>query len=444
MGRRALVYGLAVAGEAAARALVERGWEVVVVDDAADADVAARAEALGAELRAAPTEAALGALVRDVELVVPSPGVPETHTIVEAARRPGIPLRSEIDLAYDWEQARPGGPRPMLAITGTDGKTSTTLLAAAMARASGRRAIAAGNTEIPLVAALDLDVDVFVVECTSFRLAWTEMFRPEAGTWLNLAPDHLDWHHSHDSYARAKARVWQHQRATDAAIGFADDPVVVEWLARAPGRHLTFAITGADYRVVDGRLVGPAGPFASVSDLRRHLPHDVTNALAAGATVIEGGVAEPEGVRAALAAFEAVPHRITLVAEAGGVAFYDDSKATTPHAALAAMRSFDRVVLLAGGRNKGLDLRALAAAPEHVRAVIAMGEAAPEVVAAFAGVRPVVTADGMDEAVAEARALARAGDVVLLSPGCASFDAYPGYAARGDDFARAVRDQVDQ
>jgi UDP-N-acetylmuramoylalanine--D-glutamate ligase len=446
MGRRALVYGLAIAGEAVARALVARGWEVAVADDAPSPAAPEQAAELGAELHVAPTPAELTALVGGVDLVVPSPGVPEHHPVLAQAAAAHVPVRSEIDLAYEWEQQRAGGPRPMVAITGTDGKTTTTLLATAMVEASGRRAVAAGNTEVPLVSALDLDVDVFIVECTSFRLAWAESFRPAAGTWLNLAEDHLDWHASMDTYAAAKARIWEHQTAADAAIGCAGDAEVLRWLARAPARHVTFAATGADYHVagghLGGHLVGPAGPLVAVGDLRRRLPHDLTNTLAAAATVLEGGVATREGVAAAAAAFAGVPHRIALVAHAGGVSFYDDSKATTPHAVLAAIRAFDHVVLVAGGRNKGLDLRAMAAEPSRVRAVVAIGDAAPEVAAAFTAHCPVSLAGSMDEAVATARTWARDGDVVLLSPGCASFDWYAGYAERGDDFARAVREQV--
>lgn len=442
MSRRALVYGLAVTGEAVVRALLARGDEVVAADDRLSQQARRFAEGHGLDVAEAPDDATLERLVDGVDLVLPSPGVPEHHRLLAAAHRAGVPVWSELDLAWSWEQQRPGGPRPMVGITGTDGKTTTTLLATAMVEASGRRAVDAGNTEVPLVTAVDLDVDVFVVECTSFRLAWAERFRPLAGTWLNLAPDHLDWHVSLDTYAAAKARLWEHQQPGDAAIGYADDPLVLRHLATAPGRHVTFAARGADYRDDGGVLTGPYGPLAEVGSMRRALPHDITNALAAAATVLEAGVATPDGVLAAVASFEGVAHRISFVAEHRGVRFYDDSKATTPHAALTAIRAFDSVVLVAGGRNKDLDLGELANEPARVRAVVAIGEAGDEVAAAFDGVCPVARADSMNDAVAAARRLATAGDVVLLSPGCASFDWYSGYAARGDDFARAVREQV--
>jgi UDP-N-acetylmuramoylalanine--D-glutamate ligase len=352
-------------------------------------------------------------------------------------------VRSEIDLAYEWEAERPAGARPMLAVTGTDGKTTTTLLATAMLDASGVSAIDAGNTDTPLVSALDLDVEAFVVECTSFQLARTSCFRPVAAAWLNQAEDHLDWHASMATYAAAKSRIWLHQQSFDAAIGFIDDPVVMDHLATAAGRRVTFGAFGADYHEAEGWLVGPQGRLAEVAAMRRHLPHDITNALAAAALVLEPGLATVDGVAIALATFEGPHHRIERVAEHDHVAYFDDSKATTPHAALTAIRSFDHVVLVAGGRNKGLDLTAMATAPERMRAVVAIGEATAEVEAAFAGVCAVASATTMDDAVALACRLAQPGDVVLLSPGCASFDWYRGYAARGDDFVRAVRQHVE-
>jgi UDP-N-acetylmuramoylalanine--D-glutamate ligase len=441
---RALVYGLAVAGAATVRALHERGVVVVAVDDTVTPARTALADELDVDLRSGLTDDELAAAVADVDVVVPAPGVPETHRLFRIAAAAGRPVRSEIELAYRWEQERPGGARPMLAVTGTDGKTTTTLLAVAMLEAGGLRSVAAGNTDVPLVAALDLDVDAFVVECTSFRLAWTERFRGDAAVWLNLAPDHLNWHASMATYEAAKAKIFRQQRATDVAIGFAADPIVMAQLAAAPARHRTFGLADADYRVegagAAARLVGPAGPLAPVSALRRALPHDLTNGLAAAALVTEPGLVGADAVAAALSRFVGPPHRIELVGEAGGVRWFNDSKATTPHAASVAIRAFDRVVLVAGGLNKGLDLAPMAAAPERIRAVVAIGEAAEVIATVFRGLAPVSTAASMSDAVDQAAGLARGGDVVLLSPGCASFDWYPGggYPARGDDFRRLV------
>lgn len=437
----ALVFGLAIAGHALAGELRARRYDLVVADDAPDDAKRSAADALGCRLVESPDAAEVDRMVAAADIVCPAPGVPETHAVVRSAVAHGKPLCSEIDLAYEWEQQRPEGPRPMLAVTGTDGKTTTTLLAAAMLAQAGHRAAAVGNTELPLVAALATDADVFVVECSSFRLNWSRSFRAEASVWLNLAPDHQNWHTSMAAYEAAKARLWQYLRPTDVAVGFATDEVVMRNLRRAPGVHRTFGAATGDYRREGDRLEGPAGAFASIADMRRALPHDVTNALAAAAMVLETGLADAAAVRAALATFRHPPHRIEPVGEFAGARWFNDSKATTPHAALTAIRGFDHVVLLAGGRNKGLDLAALATEHGRVSAVVALGEAAPEIVAAFEPWCPVVVASDMAEAVRAAAALARPGDTVLLSPACASFDWYPqgGYPARGDDFKRLVQ-----
>ncbi|HEY4333252.1 MAG TPA: UDP-N-acetylmuramoyl-L-alanine--D-glutamate ligase [Ilumatobacteraceae bacterium] len=442
----ALVYGVAIAGEAVMRSLRQRGYEVVAADDTVTAKKQAIADALGVVLHSAPDEDLIEQLVSACDFVAPAPGVSETHAVVRAALRLGRPLRTEIDLAYEWEQSRPSGARPMLAITGTDGKTTTTFLATEMLRAAGLNAVAVGNTEIPLVAVIDDDsIDVFVVECTSFRLSWTTCFRPHSAVWLNLAPDHLNWHVNMASYEAAKARMWMYQRADDIAIGFAADPTVMRRLDAAPGRHVTFGLTGADYHcrppVGSGAtLMGPLGPICSVAAMRRSLPHDITNALAAAALVQQAGLAGADAISTAIQTFVGPPHRIEPVGEAAGVRWYNDSKATTPHAALTAIRAFDSLVLIAGGRNKGLDLHGLSSEPQRMRGVVAIGEAAPEIAAVFAGVCEVRSATSMTAAVDAAAAMAEAGDAVVLSPACASFDWYPdgGYPARGDDFRAIV------
>ena len=424
---RALVVGLGVAGESAARRLGEHGYEVVVVEDAPTDASRARAQVLGVELLA-------DAGLAGIDVVVPSPPVPPHHRLVQAAVAAGVPVWSEFELAARWSSL------PMVAITGTNGKTTVTTLVEDMLARSGRRTVAAGNNDVPLVDALGPGLDVVVVEASSFRLAFTETFRPAVALWLNLAPDHLDWHGTMDHYRASKARVWAAQGPDDLAIGPTDDPVVAAELARAPGRRQTFG-DGGDWRAEDGRLLTPDGEVIVAADeLWRATPHDVTNALAASAAAVAAG-ATLDGVRTALRRFRGLPHRISLVGEDDGVRYFDDSKATDPHAALAAVRSFDSVVLLAGGRNKGLDLSVLAEVADRLRTVVAMGESAPEVTAAFGGTAvPVVQAASMDEAVALARAAARPGDAVLLSPGCASFDRYRNYGERGDDFARAVRE----
>jgi len=421
------VLGLGAAGESAARALLARGWDVVVADDVPSDAARERAGRLGLTL-SAPT--------LDVDVVVPGPSVPITHPVVVAALERGLRVWSEFELAAQWTET------PMVAITGTDGKTTVTTLVEQMLSASGLRTVAAGNMDPPLVDVLDRDLDVIVVEASSFRLEFTDTFRPVVGLWLNLAPDHLDVHPSMEHYARAKAKIWAHQRAGDLAVANAEDPVVATYAASAPSRVETFGLATGDWHVEDDRLVMPDGDtLLRTGELFRALPHDCTNALAAAASALGAG-ATVDGVRAALRAFRGLPHRVSLVGDHEGVRYYDDSKATGPNAVLAALRAFDSVVLIAGGRSKVDDLGSLASDPARVRAVVAIGEASALVERAFAGVRPVEVATSMDDAVARARRLAQPGDVVLLSPGCASWDWYNGYAERGDDFARAVREMA--
>jgi UDP-N-acetylmuramoylalanine--D-glutamate ligase len=435
---RALVYGLAVAGESTVRALLRHGLDVVVADDDVDDRRRALATELGVELLDRPGAGMLRDVIASCDLVSPAPGVPEHHAVIASARSAGVEVVSEIELAYRWEQERPGGPRPMLAITGTDGKTTTTLLAVEMLRAGGVRTIDAGNTSTPLVDAIAMDLDAFVVECTSFRLAWTPTFRTEGAAWLNLAPDHLNWHRSMATYEAAKAQVWANQDSDDVAIGFVDDPIVMRRLRSAPARKVTFGATGADYRVERGHLVGPGGAIASVSAMRRSLPHDLTNALAAAALVLETGLADDDAIASALASFTGPPHRLEHVGTWNGIAWYNDSKATTPHAAVAAVRSFDRLVLIAGGYDKGVDLTPMAHDVTGVDAVIAMGDTAHAVAAAFASVRHVEVVTDLADAVERAAGIAGSGSTVLLSPGCASFDQYSGFEARGDHFRSLV------
>ena len=435
------MYGLAVAGESVVRALVRRGDEVVVADDVVDERRRSLAAELGVDLLERPDPSTLHELISTCDFVSPAPGVPETHAVVTTAQALGVELVSEIELAYRWERERPGGPRPMLAVTGTDGKTTTTLLAVEMLRAAGLRTVDAGNTSTPLVDAIAMDLDAFVVECTSFRLAWTPTFRADAAVWLNLAPDHLNWHRSMATYEAAKAQVWANQRPGDAAIGFIEDPAVMRRLRTAAGRPVTFGARNADYRVDGDALVGPNGPIAQIASMKRSLPHDLTNALAAAALVLETGLATSDAITEALASFSGPPHRLEHLGTWDDVSWYNDSKATTPHAASAAIRSFDNLTLIAGGYDKGVDLSSMAANIDGVDAVIAIGDTASAIADAFEAVEQVQVVGDLAEAVAAAAAMAQPGSTVLLSPGCASFDQYTSFEARGDHFRSLVRDR---
>jgi UDP-N-acetylmuramoylalanine--D-glutamate ligase len=437
--RPVLVIGLGVTGRAVADAVRRRGGAVAVYEDAPGPATEAAAAGLGVPVVSDPTR--LAGLVADASVVVPSPGVPVSHPVYALAAGAGVPVHSEIELAHRLLAAR-ATPRPCLAaITGTNGKTTVTALVAAMLDASGRPAVTGGNIGRPLVDAVTTPVDVVVAEVSSFQLQYTEGFRPAVSCWLNLAPDHLDWHPDLDHYARAKARIWANQGPGDVLVFNRDDKAVTAAVAEAPAgvRRVDFGSPDAAWAVEDGWLRGPSGrAVVAVGDLPRRLPHDLANSAAAAAVATACG-ATPDGVRTALVDTPAPPHRVQWLGGGGGVDWYDDSKATTPASVLAAVAGFASVVLIAGGRNKGLDLGVLAAGAPPVRAVVAIGESAPEVAAAFDGVVPLRRAGSMAEAVAAADALARPGDAVILSPGCASFDWYPSYVARGDHFAALVK-----
>jgi len=432
-----VVIGLGVTGQAVVQALQAHGIAVSVVDDHPSDEVRAAAASLGVDLLEGLTELDLATVLAGSDALLPSPGVPDRHPAFVAADRAGVPVLSEFDLAARWDH------RPIVAITGTDGKTTVTTMVTEMLTASGRRAVACGNTDTPLVEAIaDPATEVFVVEASSFRLGHSRRFRPDVAVWLNFAPDHLDVHDSLSAYEAAKARIWSDLREGEGlAVANAEDPVVLA-NRNASADTVTFGLEGsdADATVVGGRLCLPDGTsILAVDELPRALPHDVANALAASVAAVAAG-ADLDAVRSVLRSFRGLPHRVQLVTEADGVRWYDDSKATTPHATLAAVSGFDSVVLLAGGRNKGLDLRPLADAVPPIRAAIAMGDAAEEVADALDGRCPVErVTTGMADVVAAAARLAAPGDAVLLSPGCTSFDWFRSYSERGDAFAAEVR-----
>ena len=427
---------------AVANALHECGETVILADDEATKQHEDFARALNCEFIDATDEAAVVRTLKRVTRLAPAPGISESHHVVSTARQMGLTISSELELAYNIEELRIGGPRPMLGITGTDGKTTTTLMTAAMLHAAGHKSLAVGNTETPLIQALNTDTQVFAVECSSFRLANCENFRTRASVWLNLAPDHLDWHTNMESYAAAKAQMWAHTRAGDVAVAPVEDARILHVAHESTARTVTFGATQGDYHAQDGRLNSPHGSIMNIADMKRAMPHDITNALAAAAISIESGLVEPSHVARALSEFDNAPHRIEYVGMIDGVKWFNDSKATSPHASAVAIKSFQNIVLIAGGRNKGLDLSELANESKRVKAVVAIGDDALEIEKAFDGVCRVVRGGSMQEAVGLARTLAVSGDVVLLSPACTSYDWYNNYMERGEDFMQCVRNEA--
>lgn len=432
---RVAVVGYGLHGQAVAGALVRRGVDVVLVDDRPNAAALEHAHGLGLAVVTAPADEALRGVLAEATHLIPTPGLPEHHPAFALAAELGVPVIGEFDLARQWDD------RPCIAITGTNGKTTVTTMVTEMLIADGRRAVMSGNMELPLVVAIDdPETEIFVVEASSFRLGHSHTFAPTVATWLNFEPDHLDVHPSLDSYEAAKARIWANLGPDGVAIASATDETVKRNL---PGRPTdrTFGGTDGDALVIDGAIVVHGREVAAVDDLARSLPHDVENALAAALTAIEAGASDT-AVAQVLRSFTGLPHRVQLVGDAGGVRWYNDSKATTPHAVLAGTGGFDSVVLIAGGRNKGVDLTPLRALVPRLRGVVAIGDDAADVAAVFSGEATVVTADSMHAAVEAAAAMAEPGDAVVLSPACTSYDWYPNYGARGDDFARIVGERI--
>jgi len=430
---KVLVYGLGVSGRAVVARLQAEGVEVVAADDDPGEHPPRVAAELGVELERSPDARRLARLASEVDEVVVSPGVPAGHPVMSLAE--AVPLVGELEMA--WRRAS----MPIVAVTGTNGKTTVVTLATDMLCASGLRAVSAGNIGRPLLEVVDGDAQVVVAEVSSFQLALTSRFRPAVGAWLNFSPDHLDWHASLEDYRAAKARIWANAASGDVCVANVEDAAVWSESERPRRRGAAvvgFGLDSGDYRCRSGMLLGPDGELLPVSEMARPFPHEIVDALCAWATATAAG-AKAEGAGRALRDFGGLPHRLELVGEANGVRFFDDSKATTPAAVLAAMSGFPRAVLIAGGRNKGLDLSPLQSLAPRLRAVVAIGEAADELAAVFDDAVELRRADSMQQAVQIAASAAEAGGAVVLSPACSSFDWYSSYAERGEDFARCVQ-----
>ncbi len=441
-GRRVLVCGVGVAGGSAARALLACGADVTLTAHSESAAVASLV-ASGARW-----SGRLAALPAELDLVVASPGVRPRDPLLLAAAGRGLPVWGEVELAW---QLRSDASSPWLVLTGTNGKTTTVRMLEAMLRAAGLRTAAVGNVGEPLIDAVRADpaYDVLAVEVSSQQLEFAPSMVPAAGALLNLAPDHLDWHGSMSAYEDAKRRVWN----GDVRIGNLDDPRVAQLLPAGSAGFTLGVPTVGQLGVVDGQLVSRAFGddglvLAGVADVRPPGRHNVANALAAAALARAHGVAA-EAIAAGLRAFVPDPHRNALVGTRGGVAWVDDSKATNPHAALASLTAYPRVVWIAGGQLKGVDVSDLVrATASRLRAAVLLGQDRDLVAAALARHAPDVpvivvdtTHDGaMTEVVRAAAGFARPGDTVLLAPAAASYDMFAHYGARGDAFAAAVHD----
>lgn len=442
---RALVVGAGVTGRAVVAALDAAGVGVVAVDEDPTALAALPDHVEALELGDARP------LLAMVDLVVPSPGVPETSPLLRAAAEADVPVWSEPELA-----ARLRPDRRVLGVTGTNGKTSVTELTTRMLQQGGVPAVACGNIGTPLVEAVTTTGDeLLVTELSSFQLRYATQLRCRVGTILNLTPDHLDWHGGFEAYRAAKARIWVGQHEQDWAVVPLVDRMIEPVLDRAPGHVARFAGdapvpvgVGVDGDHLHAALPTHAGPLVALADLTSGAGHHRANVAAAAAIALLAG-AGADGVAAAARAYQPGGHRLEVVLEHDGVTWVDDSKGTNPAATAAALAApvagGGHTVWIAGGQAKGVDLGVLETSLAGVRHVVALGEAADEVVAvaAAAGVEATRIPAGepapMAAAVAAAAAAAQPGDRVLLSPACASFDLFDGYADRGERFAAAAR-----
>jgi UDP-N-acetylmuramoylalanine--D-glutamate ligase len=454
-GRRVCVAGIGTSGVSVARTLLDMGATVTVVDELSGRDEEERAAAL----RSRGASVVLGegtTLPERVDLVVTSPGWRPTAPLLAAASAFGVPIWGDVELAWRLSDRS----IPWLSVTGTNGKTTSVRMLAAMLAAAGHRAAAVGNIGTPVLDAVlgTEPYDVLALELSSFQLHWTSTVESQAAAVLNIAADHLDWHGSLASYIADKALIY---RGDPLAIYNADDPATVA-MAQPLRRRVGFTLAAPgphSLGVVDGVLVdrafGDAGDgvvLASVDDVQPAAPHNVANALAAAALARSHGVA-PDAIREGLLAFRADPHRIAHVATIDGVQYVDDSKATNAHAAAASLAAYPCVVWIAGGLAKGASFDDLVrqAAPRlrgavllgQDRAVVhdALRRHAPDVPVIDVGASEtddVPVEDVMLSAVQHAGRLARAGDTVLLAPACASMDMFTNYGERGDVFAAAV------
>jgi UDP-N-acetylmuramoylalanine--D-glutamate ligase len=439
-GQRVAVVGLGRSGVALTRVLGELGARVLVSESRS-------AEALVSELQALPpgtfdleSGGHTDRLWQGQDAVVISPGVPYRMAVLEQARQHGVPVIGEIEVAYRLASA------PMIAVTGTNGKSTTTSLIHAMLEAGGQTAVLAGNIGIPLVGEVGTQASWIVAEISSFQLESIETFRPHVGVALNITSDHLDRHGTMGEYRAAKARLFENQTLDDYAVLNADDPAVTTLADGRPSRVHRFS----RHRAVElgcwleGTTIrSHLGPYLTLPEDRTlHGVHNEENILAAATVGQIVGLPGDALVRV-LRRFAPLHHRMELVERQGGVTWLDDSKGTNPGAVVAALESVRQpVVLIAGGKDKGMDFAPLARAlPARVKALVLIGEATPRLEAAArqVGFTAVHRAETLAAAVTAARSLAAPGDCVLLSPACASFDMFRSAEDRGEQFAALVR-----
>ncbi len=438
-----LVVGAGKSGVAVSRFLAAKGAKVELTDVKSPEELGQDLTFLSAGGRVKLSLGAYPGVERGkYTLVVVSPGVPLTVPPVKRAGELKIPVVGELELACRFARA------PVVAITGTNGKTTTTALVGEIFQMAGRRTLVAGNIGKPWIEEVERPYDVIVLEVSSFQLETTVAFRPRVAAILNITPDHLDRHLNMENYILAKARIFANQDARDFAVLNCDDPRTRSLAPLCPGKVVYFSRLQElpeGVFVQDGwiTVVGEGERVCVLPARELKIPgaHNLENALAAVACARALGVGQ-QALAEALRTFPGVPHRLELVAEIDGVQYVNDSKGTNPDASIKALEAYRQpIVLIAGGRNKGSDFtQFVRLARKKARALVLLGESAPvlESLARREGIAQILRARDLEEAVHLARAAARPGDVVLLSPGCASWDMFKNYAERGDLFRQIV------
>jgi UDP-N-acetylmuramoylalanine--D-glutamate ligase len=441
VGKRVLVVGLATTGRVTALFSAAYGAVVTATDQRTEAHLGATA----AELRAAGVRLELGGFIPptflDQDLIVVSPGVPAKIEPLEAARAEGIPVWSEIELAWRFLRGK------LVAITGSNGKTTTTSLVAHILKTSNVPTLVGGNIGTPLLALVETSVDasVTVAEVSSFQLETIDQFRPEIGVLLNLTPDHLDRHITFDEYAGAKMRMFENQLERDVALLNADDPEVTR---RMPAKPKIFWFS-RQKRVAKGAFLrddqiifrheGSEVELARLGDSQLRGQHNVENVLAACAAAYLAG-AVPDAIAAGVKSFRGVEHRLEFVAEVSGVSYYNDSKATNVDAALKAVEAFSGpLVVILGGRDKGAPYTPLAEPlRQRARLALLIGEAAEKIATDLGHAVQFENAGTLHQALDIAAHHVQPGDTVLLAPACSSFDQFENYQHRGRVFKEIV------
>ncbi|MFC2150497.1 UDP-N-acetylmuramoyl-L-alanine--D-glutamate ligase [Calditrichota bacterium] len=441
---RAHVVGLARSGMAAIRLLLRNGWQVVASDSKYSSELNEKADEirkLGAEVFLAGHKQALE---YSVDLAVVSPGVPPYAEVLVEISQLGLNAISEVELGWMFAKGK------IAAITGSNGKSTTTALLGEIFRQTGKSTFVCGNIGLAMCEIADQTEEdsLIALELSSYQLERTQKFKPQTAAILSYSPDHLDWHGSEKAYKTAKMKIWKNMSGGQRLINYWDDPGLVDMMPDPYDHSVTALPFSLSEPLTEGAWlvndyinvkVGNSGSFqVGINDIALRGSHNIANAMAAILLALECGVSE-NAIRRGLKEFRGLPHRLELIAVKNGVTYINDSKATNVDAGMTALQAMERpTVLLIGGRPKSGGFKAVSKHAAIIKQVITFGEASSEIERDLSDDMEVMLTDTIDQAIAEAKSIAQPGDVVLLSPMCASFDQFKDYEQRGDVFRQLV------